>query len=51
MTKVFSHGGVEVTHPEKGTFTVNTQRLKPHFGGEFHANKKTIPLSASEEVQ
>ena len=24
VTKVFSHGGAEVTHPEKGTFTVNT---------------------------
>ena len=48
MTKVFSHGGAEVTHPEKGTFTVTTQRLKPYFGGkggggggggEFHADK------------
>ena len=25
VTKVFSHGGAEVTHPEKGTFTVTTQ--------------------------
>ena len=50
VTKVFSHGGAEVTHPEKGTLTVNTQRLKPHFGGEFHADKQTIPLTASEEV-
>ena len=24
LTKVFSHGGAEVTHPEKGTFTVTT---------------------------
>ena len=39
VTKVFSHGGAEVTHPEKGTFTVTTQRLKPYFGGEFHADK------------
>ena len=51
MTKVFPHGGVEVTHSEKGTFTVNTQRLKPYFGGEFHADKQTIPLTASEEIQ
>ena len=51
VTKVFSHGGVEVTHPEKGTFTVNTQRLKPYFGGEFHADKQIIPLTASDEVQ
>ena len=39
VTKVFPHGGAEVTHPEKGTFTVNIQRLKPYFGGEFHADK------------
>ena len=39
VTNVFSHGGAEVTHPEKGTFTVNTQRLKSYFGGEFLANK------------
>ena len=51
VTKVFSHGGVKVTHPEKGTFTVTTQRLKPYFGGEFHAEKQIIPLTASDEVQ
>ena len=51
MTKVFPHGGEEVTHPEKGTFKVNTQRLKPYFGGEFHADKQTIPLNTSEEEQ
>ena len=51
VTKVFSHGGVEVTHPEKGTFTVTTQWLKPYFGGEFHADKQIIPLTASDEVQ
>ena len=51
MTKFFPHGGVEVTHPENGTFKVNTQRLKSYFGGEFHADKQTIPLNTSEEVQ
>ena len=51
VTKVFSHGGAEVTHPEKGTFTVTAQRLKPYFGGEFHAEKQIIPLTASDEVQ
>ena len=51
MTNVFPHGGAEVTHPEKGTFKVNTQRLKPYFGGEFRADKQTIPLHTSEEVQ
>ena len=51
VTKVFPHGGAEVTHPEKETFKVNTQQLKPYFGGEFHADKQTIPLNTSEEVQ
>ena len=50
MTKVFPHDGAEVTHPKKGTFKVITQRLKPYFGGEFHADKQTIPLNTSEEV-
>ena len=50
VTKVFSHGGAEVTHPEKGTFTVTTQRLKPYYGGEFFADKKIIPLTAADEV-
>ena len=48
MTQVFPHGGAEIMHPEKGTFKVNTQRLKPYFGGEIHANKQTIPLSVPE---
>ena len=34
-------------HPEKGTFKVNTQRLKPYFGGDFHTNKQHIQLSIS----
>ena len=50
VTKVFSHGGADVTHPEKGTFIVTTQWLKPYFGGEFHADKQIIPLTASDEV-
>ena len=32
-----------------GPFT--TQRLKPYFRGEFHADKQIIPLTASDEVQ
>ena len=51
VTKVFSHGGAEVTHPEKGIFTVTTQWLKPYFRGEFHADKQIIPLTVSDEVQ
>ena len=51
VTKVFSHGGAEVSHPEKGTFTVASQRLKPYYGGEFLAEKQIIPLTAADEVQ
>ena len=51
VTQVFPHGGVAVTHPKKGTFKVNTQRLKPYLGGEFHVNKQIIPLNTPEEVQ
>ena len=51
VTKVFSHGRAEVTHPKKGTFTVTTQRLKPYFRGEFHADKQIIPLTVSDEMQ
>ena len=50
VTKVFAHGGAEVSHPEKGTFTVATQRLKPYYGGEFLADKQIIPLTAADEV-
>ena len=50
VTKVFSHGGEEVSHLEKGTFTVATQRLKPYYGGEFLTDKQIIPLTAAEEV-
>ena len=31
MTQVFPHGGAEIMHPEKGTFTVNIQILKPYW--------------------
>ena len=50
VTKVFSHGGAKVTHPEKGTFTVTTQRLKPYYGGEFLADNQIIPLTAADEM-
>ena len=39
MTQVFPYGGVEIMHPENGSFKVNAQRLKPYFGGDFHASK------------
>ena len=51
VTKVFPHGGAEVTHPEKEKFKVNTQWLKSYFGGMFHADKQTIPLNTLEKVQ
>ena len=50
VTKVFPHGGAEVSHPEKGTFIVAIQLLKPYYGGEFLADKEIIPLTATEEV-
>ena len=50
VTQVFSHGGAEIMHLEKGTFKVNTQRLKPYFRGKIHANKQTIPLSVPEAL-
>ena len=50
VTKVFSHGGAEVSHPEKGTFTVAIQCLKPYYGGEVLADKQVIPLTAAEAV-
>ena len=42
---VFPTGGVEIMHLEKGHFKVNAQRLKPYFGGNFHAKKLSITLS------
>ena len=45
VTQVFSYGGAEIMHLEKGTFKVNAQRLKSYIGGEFHASKQAIHLS------
>ena len=50
MTKVFTHGGAKVSHPEKGTFTIAIQRLKPYYGGEVLADKQVVPLTAEEAV-
>ena len=38
-------------HLEKGSFKVNAQRLKPYFGGDFHASKQAINLSTLGTVQ
>ena len=51
VTQVFPYGGVEIMHPEKGNFKVNAQRLKPYFGGDFHASKHAINISTLETVQ
>ena len=50
MTQVFLYGGAEIMHLEKGTFKFNAQRLKPYFGGEFHASKQAIHLSTQTIV-
>ena len=50
VTQVFPYGGAKIMHPKKGTFKVNTQRLKPYFGGEFHASKQAIYLSTPKIV-
>ena len=48
MTQVFSYGGVEIMHLEKGSFKVNAKLL--NFGGDFHANKLAVNLSTPEIV-
>ena len=44
ITKVFPFGAVEVTHPDKGTFKVNGQRLKLYLDGGVLEPKVTIDL-------
>ena len=51
VVQVFPYGGVEIMHQEKGQFKVNAQRLKPHFGGEFHAGRQDTILSTPEAGQ
>ena len=50
VVQVFPYGGFEILHPEKGQFKVNAQRLKPYFGGEFHASDQAIHMSTLEIV-
>ena len=45
ITKIFPYGAVEVTHPEKGTFKVNGQRLKPYIVDEQQETSASITLS------
>ena len=51
MTQVFPYGGVEIIHPEKGSFKVSVQQLKPYFEGDFHASKHAINMSTPGTVQ
>ena len=44
ITQVFPYGSVELTHPEKGTFKVNRQRVKPYFEGQLEKYKSTTTL-------
>ena len=44
VTQVFPYGTIEITHPDKGTFKVNGQRVKPYFGGEFKSENVSIIL-------
>ena len=46
VTKVFPYGAVEVTHPEKGIFKVNGQRLKQYLGGDLNKDKTTVILNS-----
>ena len=42
IRRIHASGAVEVTHEEKGTFTVNGQRLKPYVEGVMSC--KFIPI-------
>ncbi|XP_022870775.1 uncharacterized protein LOC111390017 [Olea europaea var. sylvestris] len=44
VTKVLPYGAIEVSHETKGTFTVNGQRLKHYWGGNFSKQKFTVLL-------
>ena len=45
ITKVFPFGAIKVTHPTKGTFKVNSQRLKPYVDGSYDKLKASTLLS------
>ncbi|KAL5549377.1 hypothetical protein UlMin_004608 [Ulmus minor] len=48
VNKVLPSGAIEVTHPTKGTFTVNGQRLKHYFGRNFDTERVSVLLSIPE---
>ena len=43
VTRVLLFGAIEVKHPAKGTFKVNSQILKPYIDGNFDKLKASIP--------
>src|SRR5262249_4023820 len=44
ITGVSPHESIEITHPEKGTFKVNGQRLKLYHGGTLDADATAMAL-------
>ena len=48
VTQLFPYGTIEMTHPDKGTFKVNGQRVKPYFGSEFKNDKVSILLDKAK---
>ncbi|XP_022883475.1 uncharacterized protein LOC111400291 [Olea europaea var. sylvestris] len=48
VTKVLPYGAIQVSHETKGTFTVNGQRLKHYWGGDFSNQKSTVQLEMPE---
>ncbi|XP_022883770.1 uncharacterized protein LOC111400598 [Olea europaea var. sylvestris] len=48
VTKVLPYGATQVSYETKGTFTVNGQRLKHYWGGDFSKQKSTVQLETPE---
>ena len=48
VTQLFPYGTIEITHPDKGTFKVNGQTMKPYFGSEFKSNHVSIVLDEAK---
>lgn len=51
ITKVFPYGVVEIYHDSKGNFTVNGQRMKHYWSGEFSKEKSIVDLAPPEQYQ
>ena len=51
VVQVFPYESVKIMHPKKEQFKVNTQRLKPYFGGEFQAGRLDTILSTPRARQ